>query len=98
MNLLKKQEGIEIHFYDEDNLKDSTSLKNSFLEFLDYFQNQTVSIKFVDLNSIRLEALSIVLSFTKELGQKGNSCIWVCSESLRKQLTQLGVHNLIKIK
>lgn len=97
MNLLKKQEGIEIHFYDEDNAKDSTSLRNSLEEFVDYFQNSSVNIKFLDLETLRLESLSLLLSFAKELKAKGNSCIWTCSDSLREQLKEFGITEIVQL-
>jgi hypothetical protein len=97
MNLLKKPQGIEIYFYDEDNLRDTPSLRSSLEEFVEYFQNSSVNIKFVELHSIRLEVLALLLSFTKELIQNGNSCKWICSETFREQLTQMGLENFIEL-
>lgn len=98
MNLLKKTEGIEIYFYDDDNSKDSTSLRAALEEFLTYFQNSSISIKFLDLNSLRLESLGLLLSFTKELKAKGNNCSWICPEPLKKQLNELGLGEFVQLK
>ncbi|MCX7997521.1 MAG: hypothetical protein N3A69_01030, partial [Leptospiraceae bacterium] len=98
MNLLKKTDGIEIYFYDEDDSKDSTSLRVALEEFLDYFQNSPVSVKFLDLSTIRLESLSVLLSFTKNLKMKGNTCTWICPESLKKQLEDLGLGEFVQLK
>lgn len=98
MNLLKKSEGVEIYFYDEDDLKDATSLRNSLEEFLEYFQDSKIYLRFMEISSLRIESLSLLLSFTKELNNKGNNCIWVCSSSLHEQLVQLGIKNFISLQ
>lgn len=97
MNLLRKQDKIEIYFYDEDNTKDTTALRASLEEFLEYFQNSPVTIKFLDLETLRLESLTLLLSFTKELKARGNTCVWTCSESLREQLKEFGIIEFVQL-
>lgn len=97
MNLLKKPEGLEIYFYDEDNQKDATSLRVALEEFLEYFHNSSLHIKFIELKSLRLEALSLILSFTKELKKQGSTCVWTCPDPLYNQLVELGIGKFIEL-